>query len=141
MWQFENDKIWASYNKKNVIKESKESILYDEELSDDERKEYMDEIYQYHKDGDSNSYISNQYNISEDEVQEIIDRYNTEDPDENGDNISVPEDERGDQIHANRANKQWNELVGRWLYDDAAGGNVTEVPQQKSRKKMIGSNL
>lgn len=155
MWQFENDKIWASYNKKNVIKES---IHDDYDMTDDEVKGIIDDIYSSYQDGVEIPEIAEYFDIEEKDVEEainiakksndlesdatsdkhLIDRYglkkantrNTvkKDPSKRTDTIDFEEVD-GKSVDT------WDEFGNK----NKGRANVNDVPQQKSRRQMIGS--
>lgn len=150
MWQFENDKIWASYKSKAVIKEA-----FDAEMTEKELQGIISDIYDAYKDGDSIEDIARDYDVEVKDVKDaisitkkqlsdeksgdpdLIKKYNIGQADTSN-TVQIDPDKRGDTIDLD-FDPEWDEIHGRKLYGKfSSGGNVTSVPPQKSRRKSIG---
>ena len=151
MWQFENDKIWDSYSNRGVIKES-----FDDEMTEEELKNLISDIYSSYKDDNSVEDIAEEYGVDVKDVEDAINITKKQLSGENSDDVDLTDefelsysninntvnidpDKRGDTIDYENARKH-DEIHGKELYPDASKGNVTNVDKQKSRRQMFGKN-
>ena len=152
MWQFENDKIWDSYSNRGVIKEE-----FDAEMSEEELKTLISDIYSSYKDDNSVEDIADEYGVDVKDVEDAINITKKQLSGENSDDVDLTDefelsysninntvnidpDKRGDTIDL-EDNPEWDEIHGKELYPDGAKANVTNVDKQKSRRQIPKNKL